>query len=203
MKRTVDVVPSLQGCRYDSTASRTSRVQGDHEIVDSPGDIVLSNSCARNHDGCWILYLHFTQKHVAVLGELDICRRCKNVGRQGLPFSHCRENGQVPDHIKDSFSSLGGQKTMTEILARHAPPDPPTSIFMVPFGPKFVRITSCSPFAALMFINKAADLPITSAFGLRVLSDDMLPVRLAESEAQGYSKSTTATASVRPSLVWD
>ena len=35
---------------------------------------------------------------------------------------------------------------------------------MVPLGPKFVRITSCRPFAALMFMNSAAVRPMTSAF---------------------------------------
>ena len=35
---------------------------------------------------------------------------------------------------------------------------------MVPLGPRFVRMTSCRPFAALMFMNSAAVRPMTSAF---------------------------------------
>jgi|TARA_B110000971_G_scaffold129308_1_gene132346 hypothetical protein len=37
---------------------------------------------------------------------------------------------------------------------------------MVPFGPRFDFITSCSPFAALMFMNSAAARDIISALGL-------------------------------------
>lgn len=59
-----------------------------------------------------------------------------------------------------------------------APPPPPTSILMVPFGPKFVFMTSRSPFEALMFMNKAARRPITSAFGFSVLTLDMAPDHL-------------------------
>jgi len=46
-----------------------------------------------------------------------------------------------------------------------APPAPPTSILIVPFGPKLDFITSWSPFAALMFMNSAAALFMISAFG--------------------------------------
>ena len=51
------------------------------------------------------------------------------------------------------------------------PPDPPTSIFIVPLGPRLDLMTSCRPFAALMFMNRAAPRPMTSALGLRVLTD--------------------------------
>jgi hypothetical protein len=44
---------------------------------------------------------------------------------------------------------------------------------MVPLGPKLVFMTSYSPLAALMFMNRAALRPITSAFGLSVLTDPM------------------------------
>ena len=47
-----------------------------------------------------------------------------------------------------------------------APPAPPTSILMVPFGPRLDLITSCSPFAALMFMKRAAALDMISALGL-------------------------------------
>ena len=45
------------------------------------------------------------------------------------------------------------------------PPAPSTSILIVPLGPRLVLITSCKPFAALMFMNKAAALSMLSAFG--------------------------------------
>ena len=54
------------------------------------------------------------------------------------------------------------------------PPAPPTSILIVPFGPRLVFMTSRSPFAALMFMNSAAERPITSALGFKVLTDDMV-----------------------------
>ena len=47
-----------------------------------------------------------------------------------------------------------------------APPAPPTSILMVPFGPRLDFITSCRPFAALMFMKSAAALDMISALGL-------------------------------------
>ena len=55
----------------------------------------------------------------------------------------------------------------------HAPPAPLTSIFIVPLGPRFVFITSYNPFAAFIFINRAAWLPITSAFAFSVFTDDI------------------------------
>jgi hypothetical protein len=58
-------------------------------------------------------------------------------------------------------------------LRKDVPPDPPTNILIVPFGPKFVFMTSYSPFAALMFMNRAASLFITSAFGFNDLTDDI------------------------------
>ena len=53
------------------------------------------------------------------------------------------------------------------------PPDPPTSILMVPLGPRLDRITSCRPFAALMFMKRAAPRPMTSALELSVFTDVM------------------------------
>jgi hypothetical protein len=44
-----------------------------------------------------------------------------------------------------------------------APPAPLTSILIVPLGPRFVFITSSRPLAALMFMNRAACRPMTSA----------------------------------------
>lgn len=52
-----------------------------------------------------------------------------------------------------------------------APPEPPTSILIVPFGPRLDLMTSCRPFAALMFMKRAAPRPMTSALGLRVFTD--------------------------------
>jgi len=42
---------------------------------------------------------------------------------------------------------------------------------MVPFGPKLDFITSCRPFAALMFINSAAALDMISALGFTDLRE--------------------------------
>ena len=46
-------------------------------------------------------------------------------------------------------------------------------IFIVPFGPRFVFSTSCSPFAALMFIWSAWAALATSALGFTTLMADM------------------------------
>ena len=54
------------------------------------------------------------------------------------------------------------------------PPAPSTSILIVPLGPRLVFMTSCSPLAALMFIKRAACDPMTSAFGLRFLTPDIV-----------------------------
>lgn len=46
-------------------------------------------------------------------------------------------------------------------------------LLRVPLGPKFVFMTSCRPFAALMFMNRAAWRPMISAAGFSCLTDDM------------------------------
>lgn len=51
-----------------------------------------------------------------------------------------------------------------------------THIFMVPLGPRLLLSTSWSPLAAPMFSARAAAALATSAFGLRALIADMLPV---------------------------
>ena len=45
-----------------------------------------------------------------------------------------------------------------------SPPAPPTSILIVPLGPRLVFMTSWRPFAAFMFIKSAAWEPIVSAW---------------------------------------
>mmetsp|Transcript_351 Transcript_351/g.874 ORF Transcript_351/g.874 Transcript_351/m.874 type:complete len:259 (-) Transcript_351:70-846(-) len=55
-------------------------------------------------------------------------------------------------------------------------PAPSTSILMVPLGPRLVFMTSCSPLAALMFMNSAAARPICSALALSCLTADILAV---------------------------
>ena len=62
---------------------------------------------------------------------------------------------------------------MASLLQKHtplrlsrSPPAPPTSILMVPLGPRLVFITSASPLVALIDINLAAAPPMTSACGL-------------------------------------
>ena len=62
------------------------------------------------------------------------------------------------------------EKPYREII----PPEPPTSILMVPFGPRLLFMTSYRPFAALMFMERAAPLPMTSALGFKVFTDVIL-----------------------------
>lgn len=57
------------------------------------------------------------------------------------------------------------------------PPAPPTSILMVPLGPRLVFITSNRPLAALMFMNNAALRPRISALGLSCFTD---PITLCQ-----------------------
>lgn len=52
------------------------------------------------------------------------------------------------------------------------PPAPPTSILIVPRGPRLVRSTSSSPLAALRFMKRAAADPMSSALGLRLRKED-------------------------------
>lgn len=48
-----------------------------------------------------------------------------------------------------------------------------TYIFMVPFGPRFVFITSCRPLAPEMLMASACDARANSAFGFSRLIEDM------------------------------
>ena len=54
------------------------------------------------------------------------------------------------------------------------PPAPSTSILIVPLGPRLVFMTSCKPFAALMFMNNAAALSMDSAFGFTERREDAI-----------------------------
>lgn len=49
-----------------------------------------------------------------------------------------------------------------------------TYIFIVPFGPKLVFITSCSPFDAEILIANACAARANSAFGFNKLIEDIL-----------------------------
>mmetsp|Transcript_61289 Transcript_61289/g.198283 ORF Transcript_61289/g.198283 Transcript_61289/m.198283 type:complete len:221 (-) Transcript_61289:54-716(-) len=49
-------------------------------------------------------------------------------------------------------------------------PAPPTNIFSVPLGPKFVLMTSCKPLAAFKLTAKACDAFKTSAFELTTVT---------------------------------
>ena len=57
---------------------------------------------------------------------------------------------------------------------RCIPPAPSTSILIVPLGPRLVFMTSCKPFAALMFMNNAAALSMDSAFGFTERREDAI-----------------------------
>jgi hypothetical protein len=48
------------------------------------------------------------------------------------------------------FSTISDNNTFPSLVSLICP-DPSTSILIVPFGPRFVRRTSCNPFAAVMF----------------------------------------------------
>lgn len=72
--------------------------------------------------------------------------------------------------FKTKLAAADVQRGCKHTLRMGAPPEPPTSIFIVPFGPRLVRMTSCRPLAALMFMNRAAVRPITSALELRDLT---------------------------------
>jgi hypothetical protein len=76
--------------------------------------------------------------------------------------------------VRRRYSSCGRGCAPQLLMRAVTPPAPPTSILMVPFGPKLVFMTSCRPLAALMFMNRAALLPMISAFGLSVFTDPML-----------------------------
>ena len=51
-------------------------------------------------------------------------------------------------------------------------PAPPTSILIVPLGPRLDFRTAARPLAALMFMKRAAAGPMTSALGLSVLTEE-------------------------------
>ena len=59
-------------------------------------------------------------------------------------------------------------------LCDDVPPAPSTSILIVPLGPRLVFMTSCKPFAALMFMNNAAALSMDSAFGFTERREDAI-----------------------------
>ena len=61
-----------------------------------------------------------------------------------------------------------------EMTMRFIPPAPSTSILIVPLGPRLVFMTSCKPFAALMFMNNAAALSMDSAFGFTERREDAI-----------------------------
>lgn len=50
---------------------------------------------------------------------------------------------------------------------------PVTHILSVPFGPRFIFMTSCSPFAAEMLMARAWDARANSALGFNKLIEDM------------------------------
>tara|TARA_X000001036_G_C20261622_1_gene636494 strand:- start:85 stop:369 length:285 start_codon:yes stop_codon:yes gene_type:complete len=61
-----------------------------------------------------------------------------------------------------------------EMMMHFIPPAPSTSILIVPLGPRLVFMTSCKPFAALMFMNNAAALSMDSAFGFTERREDAI-----------------------------
>ena len=67
---------------------------------------------------------------------------------------------------------------------RCIPPAPSTSILIVPLGPRLVFMTSCKPFAALMFMNNAAALSMDSAFGFTERREDAILLFEEEEEEE-------------------
>jgi len=88
MSSTVEVVPSLPAGGMTSFSGAGAPAwagagwlegceAGQRQVpgVSAPCDVVLGYRRARDHYGCGVLDLHFSQQHVAVLGELDVCTR--------------------------------------------------------------------------------------------------------------------------------
>ena len=67
-------------------------------------------------------------------------------------------------------------------------PAPPTSILIVPLGPRLDFRTAARPLAALMFMKRAAAGPMTSALGLSVLTEEADAIFGEEGEARGGGK---------------
>lgn len=138
----------------------------------APEHVVLGDRRARNHDGRGVLDLHLAQQYVAVLGELDVCVGGSALvagGGAGARRARAGEAWQASQRMRR------GRQRQSERSGWRSPPAPPTSILIVPFGPKLVFMTSYSPFAALMFMKRAAFLPITSAPGFKVFTEPMAP----------------------------
>jgi hypothetical protein len=63
---------------------------------------------------------------------------------------------------------------------------------MVPFGPKLDFMTSCNPFAALMFMNRAAALDMISALGFTDFKElEAMVVVVSVSRLQGRCANPT------------
>ncbi len=69
---------------------------------------------------------------------------------------------------------------------RCIPPAPSTSILIVPLGPRLVFMTSCKPFAALMFMNNAAALSMDSAFGFTERREDAIFFLVSSSSVESF-----------------
>lgn len=87
---------------------------------------------------------------------------------------HRRHILQKKERKRSAQSDEGESKGERKERERSAPPAPSTSILIVPLGPRLVFITSCKPFAALMFMNNAAALSMDSAFGFTERREEVI-----------------------------
>lgn len=63
---------------------------------------------------------------------------------------------------------------------------PVTHIFNVPFGPRFIFITSCSPFAAEMLMASAWEARANSALGFNKLIEDIIKTVFSKTFENDY-----------------
>jgi len=90
------------------------------------------------------------------------------------PRHHRRRVSKKKRRKRSARALRGREKRERKERKRSAPPAPSTSILIVPLGPRLVFITSCKPFAALMFMNNAAALSMDSAFGFTERREEVI-----------------------------
>lgn len=108
---------------------------------------------------------------IACSGQPKIGERCEVEKKaEGAINGERSRKDQPPCRAYVLVASTQGYIHRPGFNSRHrhfrSPPAPPTSILMVPLGPRLDFITSCRPLAALMFMKSAASLDMISAFGL-------------------------------------
>ena len=106
------------------------------------------------------------------------CALCTEHTPKSRVFFECRRAFLVVDKETTTDYYITSDDDDDEMTMRFIPPAPSTSILIVPLGPRLVFMTSCKPFAALMFMNNAAALSMDSAFGFTERREDAIFFRL-------------------------